>query len=767
MSDDDPNGPFTDPDQARAYLNGLSAHGSRQGDTSFLHPDFAVGMANAIKQARAAGLPVTLQSGFRTPGTTGSGYDSAGYSLHGYGAAMDVGGIGGAGSPQAQKWAQIAQSNGLSNPYGVGNPQEYNHWQLVPWKLESRPDIQAKLIAAKGDGPTVWNAISPISAGSAMAKAQKTAKGAAKETDPFEDFSTTAPAASAAPGVSTPAPAAPQPTVRGAVTEDTGVVPQPSSVAPTPAPTPTPAAPAKASGGDPFEDFPPDAKAASAPATPAAAAAPAKSWTASALDAMSDPGGGIKFLNSFPIVGPSLVKAGAAVDAALGGGGAFDGQSGLKAPGDTFAERYTNALSRASEAQGKFEGEHPVASAITGAAGGIVGMAPAMAAAPAAFGAAEGAPLAVNMLTGATSGAGIGAADEAARNGLDWQNIKKGGFYGALGGVAGPVVGAGLGRVVQGTSNLLNRTTAAGANIAGMFRDMGWTPQQAQEALAKLGPDATLADVHQLMTTEAQGIASKGGKPTAIIKSFAEGRQKAADDNMSKIVETTLGPKPDAQAVLAGIKDRAAAGTVDEGAAKAALDTSLGAAVDPYDQLQGMVKTRSAAAQPLYEKAMQGGSTAPLETQFQNAFGEATDKVSQAVKELGQARVEQTLAAAKGSQAGDNVYANSAASRAGQGITTPLLGLKRRSRMRKRARMRSAPGYSRRRRMARRTPLARSGTHAFSSSSTTRLSNPPSPRASKSSGLRRWRKGSRSIPPNTLSSERMRTANPFSARFRT
>ena len=71
-----------------------------------------------------------------------------------------------------------------------------------------------------------------------MAKAQKTAKGAAKETDPFEDFSTTAPAASAAPGVSTPAPAAPPTYCQGAVTEDPGVVPQPSSVAPTPAPTP-------------------------------------------------------------------------------------------------------------------------------------------------------------------------------------------------------------------------------------------------------------------------------------------------------------------------------------------------------------------------------------------------------------------------------------------------------------------------------------------------------------------------------------------------
>ena len=161
------NPDLSDPAQARAYLSSLSPHVLRLGDTSYLHPDFAVKMANAVSQARAAGLPVTVQSGYRTNPTTGSKYDAEGYSLHGYGAAIDVGGIGGAGSPQALRWAKIAQQNGVYNPYGVGDPAEYNHWQMVPWKLENRPDIQKAIVSAGGDAGKIWNAISPVTTSSA------------------------------------------------------------------------------------------------------------------------------------------------------------------------------------------------------------------------------------------------------------------------------------------------------------------------------------------------------------------------------------------------------------------------------------------------------------------------------------------------------------------------------------------------------------------------------------------------------------------------
>ena len=165
----DTNYDLSDPQQARAYLSSLSSHVFRMGDTSFLHPDFAVKMANAVHQARTAGLPVTVQSGYRANPTTGSKYDAEGYSLHGYGGAIDVGGIGGAGSPQAQQWAQIAQKNGIYNPYGVDNTAEYNHWQMVPWKLENRPDVQKAIVSAGGDAGKIWNAISPVTQSAASA----------------------------------------------------------------------------------------------------------------------------------------------------------------------------------------------------------------------------------------------------------------------------------------------------------------------------------------------------------------------------------------------------------------------------------------------------------------------------------------------------------------------------------------------------------------------------------------------------------------------
>lgn len=161
MSEPDPALADTDP---RAYLNDLSAHADRSGDTSLLHPDMAARLAGAIRDARAAGLPVTLQSGYRDPHATNSSYDTQGLSLHDKGGAADIGGIGGPGSPQANIWASIATAHGLFNPY-LGTKSEgaeYNHWQLIPDKLENNPTMLNAIKAAGNDRAAVWNAISPL-----------------------------------------------------------------------------------------------------------------------------------------------------------------------------------------------------------------------------------------------------------------------------------------------------------------------------------------------------------------------------------------------------------------------------------------------------------------------------------------------------------------------------------------------------------------------------------------------------------------------------
>jgi hypothetical protein len=164
---------------ARKYLSGLSAHPGRPGDTANFNPEFAARLGNAIRQARAAGLPVGLESGFREPGQTGSAYDAGGNSSHSYGLAGDVSGLDGANGKITQAWAQIAAANGLNNPYGIGDKDEFNHWQLPPQPLEKSPQLLTSLQTAKATGnfQNVWNAYQGSAAAPAGTGTNATAGG--------------------------------------------------------------------------------------------------------------------------------------------------------------------------------------------------------------------------------------------------------------------------------------------------------------------------------------------------------------------------------------------------------------------------------------------------------------------------------------------------------------------------------------------------------------------------------------------------------------
>ena len=156
-----------------AYLSGLSEHPNRAGDVSNFNPAFASPLANAIRQARAAGLPVGIASGFREAGQTGSAYDAGGNSSHTYGLASDISGLDGPNGKITNQWAQIAQANGLHNPYGVGDKAEFNHWQLPLQPLEQTPQLLASLKQAKATGnmQSVWAAAPPLTGGTAVASA--------------------------------------------------------------------------------------------------------------------------------------------------------------------------------------------------------------------------------------------------------------------------------------------------------------------------------------------------------------------------------------------------------------------------------------------------------------------------------------------------------------------------------------------------------------------------------------------------------------------
>jgi hypothetical protein len=123
-------------EQARAYLLETARPGGtmvRQGpDLALerLHPEFAKRLASAIRDARGAGLSEAgVFSAYRPPVFGVGGFSDKYYSLHAYGLAVDMYGIGRPGSTEARKWHEIAAKRGIVCPYGYRNRVEWNHCQ--------------------------------------------------------------------------------------------------------------------------------------------------------------------------------------------------------------------------------------------------------------------------------------------------------------------------------------------------------------------------------------------------------------------------------------------------------------------------------------------------------------------------------------------------------------------------------------------------------------------------------------------------------------
>jgi len=141
----------------RAYLVKTSRPGGtmmRQGPevaVSRLHPEFAMRLAAAIREARGAGLPEAgIFSAYRPPAFGIGGFKDKFHSLHSYGLAVDMHGIGAPGSSQAQLWTQIAAKHGVACPYGVNNRAEWNHCQPTRIKMVQSNSPLVKTIAPQG-----------------------------------------------------------------------------------------------------------------------------------------------------------------------------------------------------------------------------------------------------------------------------------------------------------------------------------------------------------------------------------------------------------------------------------------------------------------------------------------------------------------------------------------------------------------------------------------------------------------------------------------
>jgi hypothetical protein len=142
---------------ARAYLVGTARPGGtmrRQGPElaiGRLHPEFAVRLASALREAREAGLPSAgIFSAYRPPAFGVGGFRDKFNSLHTYGLAVDMYGIGSPGSAEAQRWHEIAAKHGVVCPYGASNRAEWNHCQPTRLKMITVENPLRETVSANG-----------------------------------------------------------------------------------------------------------------------------------------------------------------------------------------------------------------------------------------------------------------------------------------------------------------------------------------------------------------------------------------------------------------------------------------------------------------------------------------------------------------------------------------------------------------------------------------------------------------------------------------
>jgi hypothetical protein len=117
-----------------------------------LNPQFIARLASAIREARESGLPCAgIFSAYRPPAFGVGGFLDKFKSLHAYGLAVDMSGIGEPGSKEAKLWHHIAGRHGIICPYRFDSKTEWNHCQAIQTKMVSPDNPLRKTIT--GEGP--------------------------------------------------------------------------------------------------------------------------------------------------------------------------------------------------------------------------------------------------------------------------------------------------------------------------------------------------------------------------------------------------------------------------------------------------------------------------------------------------------------------------------------------------------------------------------------------------------------------------------------
>jgi len=117
-----------------------------------LNPQFIARLASAIREARQSGLPCAgIFSAYRPPAFGVGGFLDKFKSLHAYGLAVDISGIGDPGSKEAKLWHDIAGRHGIICPYRFDSKTEWNHCQAVQTRMVLPDNPLRKTIT--GEGP--------------------------------------------------------------------------------------------------------------------------------------------------------------------------------------------------------------------------------------------------------------------------------------------------------------------------------------------------------------------------------------------------------------------------------------------------------------------------------------------------------------------------------------------------------------------------------------------------------------------------------------
>ncbi|MEJ5081048.1 hypothetical protein [Ochrobactrum sp. MYb379] len=258
-----------------------------------------------------------------------------------------------------------------------------------------------------------------------------------------------------------------------------------------------------------------------------------------------------------PILGGLLNKMDAATNATLAP--LIDPllpDSFQKLPGNSWDERYKQAMDIQQGKDKAFEEQHPYVNTGLNITGGVAGTVPMIMAAPAAFGATGS--LGQKTIASGLSGGILGGADAGIRSEGDPEAIKMGMGFGAVTGAAAPALGQTVGAGVRKVSNsLANRSAAKGANMTSgalsklnrAVTDDGLDALAMRSQLDELGPDAMLMDLGPNLQRQAGALAATPGRGQEIVREAVGYRNAGANQRVISGLDDALGPVPNPRTI--------------------------------------------------------------------------------------------------------------------------------------------------------------------------------------------------------------------------